>query len=49
VYARERLPRGARLQGPAIVEEMGALTVLPQGWRLQVGRLGELMLEKEAK
>jgi N-methylhydantoinase A len=45
VYARERLPRGARLEGPAIVEEMGALTVVPPGWHLEVGRLGELMME----
>ena len=46
VYSRERLPRGARLEGPAIVEEMGALTVVPPSWRLEVGRFGELMLER---
>jgi len=44
VYVRDRLPRAARLAGPAIVEEMGAVTVVPPGWRLEVGRLGELHL-----
>ena len=28
----------------SIVEEMGAVTVVPPGWRLEVGRLGELNL-----
>ena len=44
VYLRDKLPRAARLPGPAIVEEMGAVTVVPPGWRLEVGRLGELHL-----
>ena len=48
VYLRDRLPRAARLDGPAIVEEMGAVTVVPPGWRLEVGRLGELHLVREA-
>ena len=47
VYARERLPRGARLEGPAVVEEMGAITVLPPGWQLEVGSFGELGLESK--
>jgi N-methylhydantoinase A len=50
VYLRDRLPRGARAAGPAIVEEMGAVTVVPPGWRLEVGRLGELhLLRGESK
>jgi N-methylhydantoinase A len=47
VYARERLPREARLDGPVIVEEMGALTVVPPRWRLEVGRYGALMLSRK--
>ena len=47
VYARERLPRGAHLEGPAIVEEMGALTVVPPAWRLDLGRYGELLLSRK--
>jgi N-methylhydantoinase A len=47
VYVRDRLPRGARFHGAAIVEEMGAVTVVPPGWRVEVGRLGELALRRE--
>jgi N-methylhydantoinase A len=46
IYLRDKLPRGAELAGPAIVEEMGAVTVVPPGWRLEVGRLGELHLRR---
>jgi N-methylhydantoinase A len=49
VYRRDKLPRAAKLAGPAIVEEMGAVTVVPPGWRLEVGRLGELQLMREEK
>jgi N-methylhydantoinase A len=48
VYARERLPGGVRLPGPAIVEEMGATTVVPPGWTAAVGTWGELVLERRA-
>jgi N-methylhydantoinase A len=33
VWDRERLPEGARIEGPAIVEEFGATTVVFPGWR----------------
>lgn len=46
VYARERLARGACLSGPAIVEEMGATTVVPPMWSATVGAWGELILER---
>ncbi len=46
VYRRERLPGGARVAGPAIVEEMGATTVIPPGWAARVGEWGELVLER---
>ena len=49
VYLRDKLPRAARIAGPAIVEEMGAVTVVPPGWLLEVGRLGELQLTRERK
>ena len=48
VWERERLPEGARLAGPAIVEEFGATTVLPPGWVGEVDEHGNLMLEREA-
>jgi N-methylhydantoinase A len=46
VYERERLARGACLSGPAIVEEMGATTVVPPMWSATVGTWGELLLER---
>jgi N-methylhydantoinase A len=46
VLDREALPEGAAGEGPAIIEEMGALTVVPPGWRFRLGRLGELTLER---
>jgi N-methylhydantoinase A len=46
VYPRERLPGGAPFHGPAIVEEMGATTVIPPGWTAAVGRWGELVLTR---
>jgi N-methylhydantoinase A len=45
VYQRERLPGGAAMTGPAIVEEMGSTTVIPPGWTATVGPWGELVLE----
>ncbi len=47
IYERERLARGARLSGPAIVEEMGATTVVPPAWSAAVGDWGELILERK--
>jgi N-methylhydantoinase A len=46
VYARDRLPGGVPVTGPAIVEEMGATTVVPPGWKATVGTWGELVLER---
>jgi N-methylhydantoinase A len=48
VYERERLARGARLSGPAIVEEMGATTVVPPLWSARVAAGGELILERRS-
>jgi N-methylhydantoinase A len=47
VWERERLPAGAGLAGPAIVEEFGATTVIPPGWRGVVDEHGNLRLERE--
>ena len=45
VYTRERLGRGARVEGPALVlEETGALVIEP-GWTLEVGEGGLIELE----
>jgi N-methylhydantoinase A len=44
IYDRDRLPRGTRIAGPAIIEEMGSVTIVPHDWNLEVGKLGELRL-----
>jgi N-methylhydantoinase A len=46
VWERERLPEGAALAGPAIVEEFGATTVILPGWRGSVDRHGNLRLAR---
>jgi N-methylhydantoinase A len=46
VWEREQLPAAAELRGPAIVEEFGATTVVPPGWRGTVDPHGNLRLER---
>ena len=45
VIDRERLVAGWRIEGPTIVEEAGGTTVVPPGWRVEVGPSGALMCE----
>jgi N-methylhydantoinase A len=47
VWDRDRLPADARILGPAIVEEFGATTVVPPGWRGAVDAHGNLRFERE--
>ncbi len=47
VWERERLPEGATLRGPAIVEEFGATTIVPPGWRGEVDVHGNLRFTRE--
>jgi N-methylhydantoinase A len=48
VYERGRLPGGVVVAGPAIVEEMGATTIVPPGWTGAVGGWGELVLQRRS-
>ena len=48
VYVRERLPAGETVAGPALVEEMGATTVIPPGWDGIIGTWGELTLSRRS-
>jgi N-methylhydantoinase A len=48
VYERGWLPASALVVGPAIVEEMGATTVIPPGWTGTVGGWGELLLQRRS-
>jgi N-methylhydantoinase A len=45
VYEREHLGRGARLAGPAIVEQYDTTTWVPAGWTATVDRHANLILE----
>ena len=42
VYERNEVGPGAVVEGPAIVEESGATTVIPPGWRAAVHESGHL-------
>ena len=46
VYARERLPRDAAVQGPALIEEPGTTTVVPPGFSARADAAGHLVLER---
>jgi len=48
VFARERLGRGHRLAGPAIVESGQTTLLVPAGWRLEVDRFDHLVLQHDA-
>ncbi|UCE32934.1 MAG: hydantoinase/oxoprolinase family protein [Burkholderiales bacterium] len=47
VLARDRLKAGCRFSGPALVEQTDAMTLVPAGFRAEVGPWGDLMLERE--
>jgi len=48
VYARERLPRGTELVGPAVFEQYDATTYVAPGWRATIDPFENVLLEKEA-
>jgi N-methylhydantoinase A len=45
IYDRDLLPVGARIDGPAVIEEMSATTVLAAGQRATVDPHGNLILD----
>jgi N-methylhydantoinase A/oxoprolinase/acetone carboxylase beta subunit len=49
VYARARLPRGAEVTGPAIVEQPDTTTVVPPGWAARVEESGNLRLRRVSR
>ena len=48
MFERDRLPARARVDGPAIVEEFGATTVVFPGWRASMDDAGNLLLMRSA-
>lgn len=47
IYRRDRIPIGATLQGPAIVEEMSATTVMLPGQQATVAPMGNIIIETD--
>ena len=47
VYEREALGRGARLAGPAIVEQPDTTVLIPDGYGGEVDRFGNLLLRRD--
>jgi len=47
VYLRSDLPVGARLPGPAIVEQLDSTTVVPPGWRAEVDAWLNIRMQNE--
>ena len=48
VWRRELLGEGALIDGPAVIEEAGATTLVPPNFRLERHRSGALILTREA-
>ena len=46
VFDRMEVGPGATVEGPAIIEESGATTVIPPGWRVTVHASGHLLLRR---
>ncbi|MBM3573755.1 MAG: hypothetical protein FJX52_15565 [Alphaproteobacteria bacterium] len=46
VYDRDWLPAQAPIAGPAVIEESGATTIVPPGWRAVVLDRGDLLMER---
>jgi N-methylhydantoinase A len=48
LVARKDLLCADRIQGPAVISEYSATTLVPRGWRCEVTALGFLVLERKA-
>ena len=46
VYQRDDLKAGYTLEGPAIIQEKEATTLVERQWRLRVDKFGNLIIEK---
>ena len=47
LYERDKLPIGARLDGPAIVEQFDSTIVVPDSWVGRIDGYGNLILSRE--
>jgi N-methylhydantoinase A len=49
LYLRAELPAGARLEGPAIVDQLDSTTVVPPGWRAEVDEWLNIRMHREGE
>jgi N-methylhydantoinase A len=47
VYVRADLPAGAKVEGPAIVEQFDSTTLVPPGWRAEVDEWLNIRMQRE--
>jgi N-methylhydantoinase A len=47
VFLREALSEGHRIAGPAIIEQMDATTLIPDGWTALAAAKGSIVLSKD--
>jgi N-methylhydantoinase A len=47
LYLRDDLPAGARLEGPAVVDQLDSTTVVPPGWRAEVDEWLNIRMHRE--
>ena len=48
VVARDRLGTDYTIDGPVIIEEQSATTIVPPGWQVNVDEQGNILLHREA-
>jgi N-methylhydantoinase A len=48
VFARQDLPIGARIVGPAVIIEAGTSSIVPPGFVATIGAAGDLLIEESA-
>ena len=48
VYDRATLPAGARIEGPAVIEQLDSTTLVPPGWRARVDEWLNIRMEQES-
>ena len=46
VYARDHIPTGGRVDGPALITEATATTIVEPGWQAEMTEIGDLVLRR---
>jgi N-methylhydantoinase A len=49
LYLRSELPSGAKLDGPAIIDQLDSTTLVPPGWRAEVDEWLNIRMHREAR